>query len=73
MEMNLQLHHVVSDITCVTGRKIMRAIVAGDQDLDVWPIIVICVFAPLLRQSKPRSMGMIGQSTSHADPIVRAL
>ncbi|MFG6543248.1 transposase [Sulfitobacter sp. M22298] len=35
MEMNVQLHHVVSDITGVTGMKIIRAIVAGERDLDV--------------------------------------
>ena len=35
MEMNLQLHHVVSDITGITGMKIIRAIVAGERDLDV--------------------------------------
>lgn len=35
MEMNLQLHHVVSDITGGTGMKIIRAIVAGERDLDV--------------------------------------
>jgi transposase len=29
MQMNVQLHHVVSDITGVTGLKIIRAIVAG--------------------------------------------
>ena len=34
MEMNLQLHHVVSDITGVTGMKIIRAIVEGERDLD---------------------------------------
>lgn len=27
-----QLHHVVSDITCVTGMRIIRAIVAGERD-----------------------------------------
>lgn len=32
MQMNLQLHHVVSDITGMTGMKIMRAIVAGQHD-----------------------------------------
>jgi len=32
MRMNVQLHHVVSDITGVTGMKIIRAIVAGDRD-----------------------------------------
>jgi transposase len=35
MEMNIQLHHVVSDITGVTGMKIIRAIVSGQRDLDV--------------------------------------
>lgn len=33
--MNLQLHHVVQDITGVTGMRIIRAIVAGERDLDV--------------------------------------
>lgn len=33
--MNLQLHHVVSDITGVTGMRIIRAIVAGERDMDV--------------------------------------
>jgi transposase len=32
MQMNLQLHHVVSDITGVTGMNILRAIVAGERD-----------------------------------------
>lgn len=35
MEMNLQLHHVVTDITGITGMKIIRAIAAGERDLDV--------------------------------------
>lgn len=30
--MNLQLHHVVSDVTGVTGMKILRAIVGGQRD-----------------------------------------
>ena len=33
--MNLQLHHVISDICGVTGLKIIRAIVAGERDPDV--------------------------------------
>jgi transposase len=32
MQMNVQLHHVVSDITGATGMKIVRAIVAGNHD-----------------------------------------
>ncbi|MEM6848894.1 MAG: IS110 family transposase [Pseudomonadota bacterium] len=35
IEMNLQLHHVVSDITGATGMRIIRAIVAGERDPDV--------------------------------------
>jgi hypothetical protein len=31
MQMNLQLHHVVSDITGVTGMKIIRAILDGER------------------------------------------
>jgi len=34
MQMNLQLHHVVADITGVTGMKILREIVAGGTDPD---------------------------------------
>ena len=33
--MNLQLHHVVSDITGVTGMRIVRAIVNGQRDPQV--------------------------------------
>ena len=32
MQMNLQLHHVVSDITGLTGMRILRAILAGERD-----------------------------------------
>jgi transposase len=31
MQMNLQLHHVVSDITGATGMKIIRSIIAGER------------------------------------------
>jgi transposase len=34
-EMNLQLHHVVADITGATGLRIIRAIIAGEQDSKV--------------------------------------
>ncbi len=33
--MNLQLHHVVADVTGATGMKIIRAIVAGERDAEV--------------------------------------
>ena len=35
MEMNLQLHHVVLDITGASGMRIIRAVVAGERDLEV--------------------------------------
>ncbi len=35
MEMNLQLHHVVSGITGATGMRIIRAIVVGERDPEV--------------------------------------
>jgi transposase len=35
MQMNVQLHHVVTDITGVTGMKIVRAIVVGVHDPEV--------------------------------------
>ena len=35
MEMNLQLHHVVSDITGATGMRIIRAIATGERDSNV--------------------------------------
>ena len=34
-EMNLQLHHVVADITGTTGMSIIRAILAGERDPKV--------------------------------------
>jgi transposase len=34
-QMNLQLHHVVTDVTGTTGMRIIRAIVAGERDPEV--------------------------------------
>ena len=34
-EMNLQLHHVVADITGATGQRIIRAIIAGERNPSV--------------------------------------
>lgn len=33
--MNLQLHHIVSDVTGVTGLRIVRAIIEGERDAEV--------------------------------------
>ena len=35
MQMNLQLHHAVTDITGATGMRILRAIVAGERSAEV--------------------------------------
>jgi transposase len=35
MQMNVQLHHVVTDVTGVTGMKIIHAIIAGERNPDV--------------------------------------
>ena len=35
MQMNLQLHHVVTDVTGATGMKIIRAIIAGEHNPEV--------------------------------------
>ncbi len=35
MQMNLQLHHVVTDVSGTTGMKIIRAIIAGERDASV--------------------------------------
>ena len=35
MQMNLQLHHVVSDITGATGMRIIRAVLGGERDPSV--------------------------------------
>nr|WP_246515980.1 hypothetical protein [Bradyrhizobium diversitatis] len=40
--MNLQLHHVIADITGVTGMRIIRAILAGERDPET-----LAGFAPL--------------------------
>jgi hypothetical protein len=39
-EMNLQLHHVVADITGSTGLPIIRAILAGERDPEVLAVNV---------------------------------
>ena len=38
-EINLQLHHVVSDVTGATGLRIVRAIIAGERDPAVLALL----------------------------------
>lgn len=47
-QMNVQLHKVLSDITGVTGMKILRAIVKGQRD----PVVLAQMRHPLVRHSE---------------------
>jgi transposase len=47
-QMNLQLHKVLSDITGVTGMKILKAIVAGQRD----PVVLAQMRHPLVKSSE---------------------
>ena len=68
MEMNVQLHHVVSNIAGETGMRIVRAIVAGDRD-------------PMQLAQQPRSplqgerrddQGRAGQATTAKSTSLRS-
>ena len=56
MEMNLQLHHVVSDITGATGMRIIRAIVAGERESGRAGNLPGCAL-PFLHRDDPRRTG----------------
>jgi hypothetical protein len=64
MQMNLQLHHVVSDITGATGMRIIRAFVAGERD----PVRLAALRASVARGRPRRSdrhwSAMTGRNTS---------
>jgi hypothetical protein len=62
MEMNLQLHHVVSDITGATGMRIIRAIVAGERDPDVLALYRDVRCHHQRRQSARHWWGMNGRN-----------
>ncbi len=63
-QMNLQLHHVVADITGVTGMAIIRAIVAGERDPMVLASYRDHAAKRLRRRSVKRLSAMIAKSTS---------
>lgn len=46
-QMNIQVHKVLSDVTGVTGMKILRAIVAGERD----PVVLARMRHPLVKSS----------------------
>ena len=56
-QMNVQLHHVVTDITGVTGMRIMRAIVAGERDPACWPPTATGAAMHLSKRSRQALIG----------------
>ena len=70
MQMNLQLHHVVSDITGVTGMAIVRAIVAGERD----PTVLAYIAPAMPRVGGDRVSGVIGNyREEHVFALTQAL
>jgi transposase len=63
MQMNLQLHHVVSDITGVPGMSIIRAIVAGERDPSVLASYLIGGATRPSRRCARRSAATTARST----------
>ena len=47
-QMNLQLHKVISDVTGITGMKIVRAILAGERD----PVVLARMKHPMIKSSE---------------------
>src|SRR5271154_1128240 len=64
MEMNLQLHHVVSDITGATGMRIVRAIARASAIPTCWRPTAMSVAIPLPRRSAPLWSATIGKNMS---------
>src|SRR4051812_19897620 len=62
-EMNLQLHHVVADITGATGLRIIRAILATSAIRSSWQACGISAAAPVLRRSPRHSPAITAPST----------
>jgi len=68
--MNLQLHHVVSDVTGTTGMKIIRAIIGGQRDPEILATMrdVRCkastetVRAALVGNYQPEHLFCLGQA-----------
>ncbi|MGY3238307.1 hypothetical protein ACVMAJ_005197 [Bradyrhizobium sp. USDA 4448] len=62
MEMNRQLHHVVSDITGATGMRIIRAVVAGERNPDVLAAYRTCDSIHRSRRSAQQSYAMTSRT-----------
>ena len=61
-QMNLQLHHVISDITGTTGLAIIDAILDGNARRMRWPRSVILEFEPAMRRSRKVWSAITGES-----------
>ncbi|MER8406455.1 transposase [Mesorhizobium sp. M1307] len=57
-EMNLQLHHVVTDVTGATGLRIMRALVGASAIRTSWPLTVTHI-----ARLQPRLFGRLSSAT----------
>ncbi|WP_407121266.1 transposase [Bradyrhizobium sp. STM 3561] len=73
MEMNLQLHHVVSDITGATGMRIIRAIVAGERNPDVLATYRDAYIHPSRRSVRRWWATTYQRTCLRADPVAGAL
>ena len=69
--MNLQLHHVVSDVTGVTGMKIIRAIVDGQRDPQVLARCATCAARPALETVRAALVG--NYQPEHVFALTQAL
>ena len=65
-EMNLQLHHVVADITGATGLRIIRAILAGERDPAVLALLRDTRCHASVETIRRRSPGITVPSTSRS-------
>ena len=69
--MNLQLHHVVSDVTGVTGMKIIRAIVSGERDPSAGARCATCAAR---RARRPCVRALVGNyQPEHVFALTQAL
>jgi transposase len=64
MQMNLQLHHVVSDITGVTGMAIIRSILDDERNPETLATCATDVVKPQLIRCAKCRLAITGMSTS---------
>ena len=72
-QMNLQLHHVLSDITGVTGLAILDAILAGERDPPCSPATATAASRPPRRPSPRPSWATTAGASLHPASVPRRL